>query len=155
MAFESEIQELVYNILIGDAALAGYLGGGVSDKRVYLEWNEEDFPECTPTKPGWIGIESLPEGAPETERQEVSQRIILHIHTLPSGATVRQNIRKRLVVLFHASGGGTGIWKVQTATTTYTVNSKGGGVGNPYDYRGLLALSFYIDIRFKPKTIGA
>ncbi len=154
MSFETEIQELIYNVLIGDSLLQGYLGGGVSDLRVYLDWNEDDLPECTPTEPGWIGIESLPEDAPLTEKLEVFQRVILHIYTLTSGGTTRLNIRKRLVVLFHASGGSNGIWKGQTATTTYSVKSKGGGVGIPYDYRGLLVLPYYIDIRFKPKTIG-
>ena len=122
MEFETEIQEAIYSALIGDSTLAGYLGGGVSDRRVYLEWNEDDLPACTSTEPGWIGIESLPENAPLTEKQQVLQRVILHVHATPENRTLRKNVRARLKALFHAPGGESGIWKNPYTRYLYYLN---------------------------------
>jgi len=64
MEFESEIQELVYEILTGDAILSTYLGGDVIGERIGLSLSNTEAQKISVAKPAYIVVETMSAPAP-------------------------------------------------------------------------------------------
>lgn len=145
--YESEIQQLLYDQLIGNTTIKTAIGYSAGDVRVYLEWNEADQATISSTKKGYIVIETLQEDAPVGEKVEVNQRAILHLYTALTDRATRKTVRDAIKALFQNTEGGGGL-EEQWSTTSYLVWTKTGGVGQPYEDRGLLVVPVYIDLRY-------
>lgn len=145
--YESEIQQLLYEQLIGDSTIKTAIGYTAGDTRVYLEWNDSAQVSVSSTKKGYIVIETLQEDAPVGEKLEVNQRAILHVHTSLTDRATRKTVKDAIKALFQNAEGGGGP-EEQWTTTSYLVWTKTGGVGQPYEDRGLLVVPVYIDLRY-------
>lgn len=102
--FESEIQELIYGVLTSDTALAGYLGGGQSDRRIYLSLNDSETQKITVSKPAYIIIETMPAPAPvrlSSGIDDRTDRYRLHAFTRPEDRNLRAAIEARFRDLLH------------------------------------------------------
>lgn len=148
--YESEIQQLLYDQLVGNTTIKTAIGYSAGDVRVYLEWNEADQATISSTKKGYIVIETLQEDAPVGEKVEVNQRAILHLYTALTDRATRKTVRDAIKALFQNTEGGAGL-EEQWSTTSYLVWTKTGGVGQPYEDRGLLVVPVYIDLRYIEK----
>jgi len=141
--FESDIQELIYGILIGDPILLTYLGGDSIDTRVRLSLGDSKPQKISAMKPACIVIEAMPVTAPVrlgSGIDEWTEQYCLHIFTRPEGRYLRAAIVERLRELLHGRS------FVTTRFIVYQVfeNGREGVITetNLYDYRYAVSLQF-------------
>ncbi len=104
LVFGSEIQELIYGILTGDAVLLTYLGGDEIDRRISLSLSDSNVRKISTTKPAYIVVETMPAPAPVllgSAIEERTERYCLHIFTKPEARDLRAAIEGRLRGLLH------------------------------------------------------
>jgi len=104
MEFESEIQELVYEILTGDAILSTYLGGDVIGERIGLSLSNTEAQKISVAKPAYIVVETMSAPAPVYLRNGIDQwteRYCQHVFTKPENRDLRAAIEGRLRELLH------------------------------------------------------
>jgi hypothetical protein len=104
LVFGSEIQELIYGILTGDAVLSTYLGGDEIDRRISLSMSDSNVRKISTTKPAYIVVETMPAPAPVllgSAIEERTERYCLHIFTKPEARDLRAAIEGRLRGLLH------------------------------------------------------
>jgi hypothetical protein len=102
--FESELQELIYGILVGDPALSAYLGADTIDGRIRLSFNDSEVERVSASKPAYIVIETMPAPAPVRLGSGIddwTERYCLHIFTRPENRDLRAAIEERLRELLH------------------------------------------------------
>lgn len=102
--FESEIQELIYGILMEDRALAGHLGGEATDRRIYLSLNDSETQKIAETKPAYVVIETMPAPAPVLLGSGIdywTESYCLHVFARPEGRDLRAAIEGRFRELLH------------------------------------------------------
>jgi len=102
--FESEIQELIYEILSSDGVLSGYLGGDGTDNRIYLSLGDSETAKVSESQPAFIVIETMPIPAPVRLGNGIdnwTERYCLHVFTRPDGRELRANIEGRFRADFH------------------------------------------------------
>jgi hypothetical protein len=102
--FESEIQELMYGILTGDAVLSTYLGGDTADGRISLAWSNSETQKISADKPAYIVVETMPAHAPVLLGSGIddwTQQYRLHVFTKPEARGLRGAIEGRLRELLH------------------------------------------------------
>lgn len=102
--FESELQELVYGILVGDTALSAYLGADTIHGRIRLSFNDSEVERVSANKPAHIVIETMPAPAPMRLGSGIddwTERYCLHIFTRPENRDLRAAIEERLRELLH------------------------------------------------------
>ncbi|MBN2224959.1 MAG: hypothetical protein JW765_09820 [Deltaproteobacteria bacterium] len=102
--FESEIQELMYELLVGDSILLAYLGGDSIDTRVRLSPSDLEPPKISTIKPAYIIIETRPAPAPihlGSGVDEWTEQYCLHIFTKIENRDLRAAIEGRLRELLH------------------------------------------------------
>jgi hypothetical protein len=102
--FETEIEELLYETLAEDAALAMLLGGDETDSRIYLSWRAEGRPRISDAEPGYVVIRfdeaARPQGmggAVEDRRE----RYLLSLFSRPEARELRGDVTARFRALFH------------------------------------------------------
>jgi hypothetical protein len=104
LVFGSEIQELIYGILTGDAVLSTYLGGDEIDRRISLSLSDSNVRKIGTAKPAYIVVETMPAPAPVllgSAIEERTERYCLHIFTKPEARDLRAAIEGRLRGLLH------------------------------------------------------
>lgn len=141
--FESDIQELVYGILVGDPIILTYLGGDSIETRVQLSLGDSKPQKISATKPACIVIESMPVTPPTrlgSGIDEWTEQYCLHIFTKPEGRDLRAAIVERLRELLHGRS------FVTTRFIVYQVfeNGREGIITETdlYDYRYAVSFQF-------------
>ena len=147
MAYDNEIQELLYDTLVADTSLKTALGGGTTDKRIYLEWNSDDLPKLSGTKPGFITIGTMGRSEALGEKHEVEMISTLRLYTRPDDRTTRTSVLARIEALLYAPSG-----EIHRGFTTdsYLVFTKDGGVDDPVIENGVLVTDVNIKISYLP-----
>lgn len=148
MTYDNEIQELLYDTLIADTSLQTALGGGVSDRRIYLEWNEDDLPKLTSTKPGFITIKTMGRSEALGEKQQVEMISTMRFYSKPEDRATWSSVIARIGALLYAPSGE--IHRTFT-TDTYMVYTKDGGVDDPVPENGVLVTDVNIKISYLPR----
>lgn len=145
--FESEIQELIYEILTSDAVLSAYLGGDGSDNRIYLCLGDSETAKVSESQPAFVVIETMPVPAPVRLGNGIdnwTERYCLHVFTKPESRELRANIEGRFRADFH---------RKKFATTSYIIyhvfeDGREGELteGGLYDHK------YFVLFQFLPKS---
>lgn len=141
--YDSEIQELLYDTITGDSTLMGYVGG---TSMVRLEEDTREAIKVSATNRP-IVIECLPRRGPIGNKNEFSQRALIHVYIRPKDREAKEQIINRLSALFHNYADGGPASKVFT-TTSYRVFTRDGGVDKNPISRDKQAIIFYLEIKW-------
>jgi hypothetical protein len=146
LVFGSEIQELIYGILTGDAVLSTYLGGDEIDRRIRLSLSDSNVRKISTTKPAYIVVETMPAPAPVllgSAIEERTERYCLHIFTKPEARDLRAAIEGRLRGLLHR--------KNFLSAMLFVYNVFEGGRDGVITGAGLFDYRYTISFQFLPK----
>lgn len=145
--FESEIQELIYGVLIHDMSLVEYLGGDSTDPRIYLSLNDSRAQMITSGKPAYVVVETKPAPAPVSLSSGIDDRVeryCLHVLSRPEDRDLRAAIEGRFRELLHR--------KCFTTAHFIVYHVHEDGREGVLTETGLFNYEYSVSLKYLPKT---